>query len=34
MLHRSDIESSAAPEIAHRLQQAFDQYCVPADKNA
>ena len=34
MLHRSDIESSAAPEIAHRLQQAFDQYCVPAGENA
>ena len=30
MLHRSDIESSTAPEIAQRLTEAFDQYCVPA----
>lgn len=32
MLHRSDIESSVAPQIAHRLQEAFDQFCVPAGK--
>jgi putative YphP/YqiW family bacilliredoxin len=32
MLHRSDIESSVAPQIAQRLQEAFDQFCVPAGK--
>ncbi len=34
MLHRRDIESSAAPQIAHRLQEAFDQFCVPVEKNS
>ena len=34
MLHRSDIESSAAPQIAHKLQEAFNQFCVPAEKIA
>jgi putative YphP/YqiW family bacilliredoxin len=34
MLHRSDIESSAAPQIAHRLQEAFDQFCVPAGQKS
>lgn len=32
MLHRSEIEGSSAPEIAERLLDAFDQYCVPAAK--
>jgi putative YphP/YqiW family bacilliredoxin len=32
MLHRSDIESSSAPQIAERLLNAFDQFCVPAGK--
>lgn len=32
MLHRSEIESSSAPQIAERLQNAFDQFCVPAGK--
>lgn len=30
MLHRSDIESRTAPQIAEVLVKAFDQYCVPA----
>ena len=30
MLHRYQIESRQAPEIAHLLTQAFDQYCVTA----
>ena len=30
MLHRSDIESRTAPQIAELLLEAFDQYCVPA----
>jgi putative YphP/YqiW family bacilliredoxin len=30
MLHRYQIESSQAPEIAKKLTEAFDQYCVPA----
>ena len=30
MLHRFQIESSNAPQIAHMLTQAFDQYCVTA----
>jgi putative YphP/YqiW family bacilliredoxin len=34
MLHRHEIENSAAPQIAHRLQEAFNQFCVPAEKNA
>ena len=29
MLHRSEIENSVAPQIAQRLQEAFDRYCVP-----
>ena len=28
MLHRHEIESRQAPEIARLLTQAFDQYCV------
>lgn len=32
MLHRSDIESSSAPQIAERLLGAFDQFCAPAGK--
>jgi putative YphP/YqiW family bacilliredoxin len=32
MLHRSEIESSSAPQIAERLLGAFDQYCVPVEK--
>jgi putative YphP/YqiW family bacilliredoxin len=28
VLHRFQIESSNAPQIAHMLTQAFDQYCV------
>jgi putative YphP/YqiW family bacilliredoxin len=32
MLHRRDIESSAAPQIAQKLQEAFNQFCVPAEK--
>lgn len=32
MLHRSEIEGSSAPQIAERLLEAFDQYCVPAGK--
>jgi putative YphP/YqiW family bacilliredoxin len=34
MLHRSDIESSSAPQIAERLLGAFDQFCTPAGRNA
>jgi putative YphP/YqiW family bacilliredoxin len=30
MLHRSDIESRTAPQIAEILLEAFDQHCVPA----
>ena len=30
VLHRHQIESRQAPEIAQILTQAFDQYCVPA----
>jgi putative YphP/YqiW family bacilliredoxin len=30
MLHRHQIESRQAPEIARLLTAAFDQYCVPA----
>lgn len=30
VLHRFQIESSAAPQIAKLLTQAFDQYCVTA----
>jgi putative YphP/YqiW family bacilliredoxin len=30
VLHRFQIESSNAPQIAHMLTQAFDQYCVTA----
>lgn len=30
VLHRFQIESSAAPQIAQLLTQAFDQYCVTA----
>lgn len=30
MLHRHQIESRQAPEIARLLVEAFDQYCVPA----
>lgn len=32
MLHRHDIESRQAPEIAQLLTQAFDQYCVKQTK--
>ena len=34
MLHRSDIESRTAPQIAELLLGAFDQYCVPATQNS
>lgn len=34
MLHRSDIESSSAPQVAEKLLGAFDQFCVPASRNA
>jgi putative YphP/YqiW family bacilliredoxin len=30
MLHRHQIESRQAPEIAQLLVQAFDQYCATA----
>jgi putative YphP/YqiW family bacilliredoxin len=30
VLHRRDIESREAPEIAHLLVQAFEKYCAPA----
>ncbi|MCS7023589.1 MAG: BrxA/BrxB family bacilliredoxin [Bryobacteraceae bacterium] len=30
ILHRHDIESSEAPQIAQRLTAAFDQYCATA----
>lgn len=30
MLHRHDIESRTAPEIAHLLTEAFDRFCVGA----
>jgi len=30
VLHRHQIESSEAPQIAQALKQAFDQYCVKA----
>ncbi|MFZ0594553.1 MAG: BrxA/BrxB family bacilliredoxin [Bryobacteraceae bacterium] len=32
VLERSDIESSSAPQIAQRLLDAFDQFCVPAGR--
>jgi putative YphP/YqiW family bacilliredoxin len=32
MLHRHQIESRQAPEIAKLLTQAFDQYCVTANQ--
>ncbi|MBV9156782.1 MAG: BrxA/BrxB family bacilliredoxin [Acidobacteriaceae bacterium] len=32
MLHRHEIESRQAPEIAKLLTEAFDQYCVTATK--
>jgi putative YphP/YqiW family bacilliredoxin len=32
VLHRHQIETRQAPEIAHVLTQAFDQYCVKAAK--
>lgn len=32
MLHRSQIESRQAPEIAKLLTEAFDQYCVTAKR--
>lgn len=30
VMHRSQIESSIAPEIAKQIIEAFDQHCVPA----
>jgi putative YphP/YqiW family bacilliredoxin len=33
VLHRHQIESRQAPEIAKILTEAFDQYCVPAARN-
>ncbi len=34
VLHRHQIESRQAPEIAKILTEAFDQYCVPAGKQS
>lgn len=34
MLHRRDIESRTAEQIAELLRSAFDQYCVPAGQRA
>lgn len=33
VLHRHQIETRQAPEIAQILTEAFDQYCVPAARN-
>jgi putative YphP/YqiW family bacilliredoxin len=33
LLHRHQIESRQAPEIAKILTEAFDQYCVPASRS-
>ena len=34
VLHRRDIESSEAPQIAQRLVQAFEQHCAPQTASA
>lgn len=34
VLHRRDIESSEAPQIAQRLVEAFQQYCAPQTAGA
>jgi putative YphP/YqiW family bacilliredoxin len=34
VLERSDIESRSAPQIAERLLDAFDQFCIPAGKSS
>jgi len=33
MLHRSEIEQRGARQIAERLTEAFDRFCVPAGQN-